>query len=125
MKVLRSFLRIYLAQDKLDSTVAFYEGLFGARCNMRFKYSGAGLELASIGPVLLVAGPEDRLSAFGHTQATFLVDSLDEFRRWLTESGSEILDEPKKVPTGRNMRASHPDGTIVEYVEHAAEHSRV
>lgn len=112
-------MRIYLAPAKLDDAVAFYERLLGEKCELRFKYSEAGLELASIGSVLLVAGSEDRLAAFRQTQATFLVDSIDDFRSWLLESGAEILDEPKKVPTGRNMRARHPDGAVVEYVEHA------
>lgn len=117
MKVLRVLMRIYLAPAQLDYGVAFYEAVFGEKCDLRFKYTEAGLELAGIGPVLLVAGPEDGLAAFRQTQATFLVDSIDDFRSWLLEHGAVILDEPKKVPTGRNMRAQHPDGAIIEYVE--------
>lgn len=52
------------------------------------------------------------------TQITFLVDSIDDFRNWLLGAGAVVLEEPKKVPTGRNMRVRHPDGTIIEYVEH-------
>ena len=29
-----------------------------------------------------------------------------------------IIEQPKLVPTGMNMRGRHPDGMIVEYVEH-------
>jgi hypothetical protein len=29
-----------------------------------------------------------------------------------------IIEQPKLVPTGMNMRVRHPDGMIVEYVEH-------
>lgn len=117
MKVLRVLMRIYLASAQLDDGVTFYEAVFGEKCGLRFEYIEAGLELAGIGPMLLVAGPEDRVAAFRQTQATFLVDSIDDFRNWLLEHGAVILDEPKKVPTGRNMRARHPDGAIIEYVE--------
>ena len=55
---------------------------------------------------------------FRQTQATFLVDSIEDFKSWLLGTGAVILEEPKKVPTGRNMRVRHPDGTIIEYVEH-------
>jgi hypothetical protein len=30
----------------------------------------------------------------------------------------KITEPPKRVPTGSNMRVRHPDGTVVEYVEH-------
>ena len=62
---------------------------------------------------------EEKLHSFKSTRATFLVDSIDDFRNWLLNVGAVILEEPKKVPTGRNMRVLHPDGTIVEYVEHS------
>ena len=34
--------------------------------------------------------------------------------------GAAIVEPPKPVPTGSNMRVRHPDGTLVEYVEHHA-----
>ena len=52
---------------------------------------------------------------------TFLVDSLQAFKLHLEQSGVEILSQPKDVPTGRNMRVRHPDGLVVEYVEHTSE----
>ncbi len=56
MKVLRVLTRIYLAPSGLDKAVAFYEKLFCVKCDLRFKYVEAGLELASIESVLLIAG---------------------------------------------------------------------
>jgi predicted enzyme related to lactoylglutathione lyase len=111
-------MRIYLAPEDLDKTVVFYESLFGQECDMRFKYEEAGLELASVGLVLLIAGRKGRLRPFRETLATFLVDSLDSFRKRLLEVGADILEEPKVVLTGRSMRARHPDGVVIEYVEH-------
>jgi len=97
----------------------FYENIFGEKCRLRFKYADAGLELANVGSILLIAGSDEALFPFKTTQATFLVDSLNDFKDKLVQYRAVILEEPKKVPTGANMRVKHPDGTVIEYVEHA------
>jgi len=51
---------------------------------------------------------------------TVMVDSLAEWQHALAALGADIGEPPKRVPTGSNMRARHPDGTLVEYVEHHA-----
>ncbi len=119
MKVLNVSSRVYLQPDALDSAIAFYENLFNQTCRLRFSYSAAGLEIASIGHILLVAGSVENLEPFRKAHATFLVDNLDEFIFFLKQSGAQILSEPKEVPTGRNMHVRHPDGLVVEYVEHS------
>ena len=86
---------------------------------MRFKIPQIGLELAQIENILLIAGSDEALKPFRSTQATFLVDSLDEFKAYLKEKGAEIVRGPNKVPTGRNMTVKHPDGSVIEYVEHS------
>lgn len=118
MKVLEVLIRIYLNPADMDKTIGFYENVFGEKCQLRFKYSDAGLEVAMVGSVLLIAGSDEALKPFRNTHATFLVDSLNDFKDKLVQYGAVILEEPKKVPTGANMRAKHPDGTIIEYVEH-------
>ncbi len=70
--------RIYLAPADLDETVAFYEKIFGVKCDQRFEYAEAGLELAGIGPILLIAGSDEKLHNIKLTQATFIVDSIDD-----------------------------------------------
>ena len=80
---------------------------------MRFEIPQIGLELAQIGDILLIAGSDEALKPFRSTQATFLVDSLDEFRAYLEEKGAEIIRGPDKVPTGRNMTVRHPDGSVI------------
>jgi hypothetical protein len=66
---------------------------------MRFEILQIGLELAKIKSFLLIAGLNKALKPFRNTQATFLVDSLDEFKAYLKEKGAEIFPGPKKVPT--------------------------
>ncbi|GAK58937.1 hypothetical protein U27_05912 [Candidatus Vecturithrix granuli] len=85
---------------------------------MRFKYPEKELELASVGSFLLIAGSADHLQPFKDTKLTFLVDSIDEFMEFFAKHGSIILEYPKSVPTGKNMLVKHPDGLVVEYVEH-------
>lgn len=75
------------------------------------------LNLAQVGDILLVAGSDEALKTFRSTQATFLVDSLDEFKVYLEEKGAILIRGPNKVPTGRNITVRHPDGSVIEYVE--------
>ena len=121
MKIVGVLVRIYLPLDQLEESITFYEQLFAERSRLHFKYPETGLELAQIGSVLLIAGSDAALAPFKATQATFLVDSLSEYKEALLKSGASILREPKQVPTGMNMLAKHRDGTIVEYVQHAQE----
>lgn len=116
MKVLKILPRFYI--NDLNSALEFYEKLLDASAAMRFEIPPIGLELAQIGDILLIAGSDEALKPFRSTQATFLVDSLDEFRAYLKEKGAEIIRGPDKVPTGRNMTVKHSDGSVIEYVEH-------
>lgn len=125
MKILGVLTRIYLSLSELDNTISFYEVLFGEECRMRFKHHEVGLELAWVGSVLLIAGSQDKLKPFKSTSATFLVDSIDNYMGILLEQGAIILEEPRSAPirlndtrSGRNMRVRHPDGMVIEYVEH-------
>jgi predicted enzyme related to lactoylglutathione lyase len=117
MKILQILSRLYV--NDLNSAIEFYEDLLGSPAAMRFEIPQIGLKLAQIKNILLIAGSDEALERFRSTQATFLVDSLDEFKAYLEEKGAEILRGPNKVPTGRNMTVKHPDGSIIEYVEHS------
>lgn len=102
----------------MNDYLSFYENLCGQKCKLRFKYDEKGIELAAVGSFLLISGSENHLAPFKKTKITCLVDSVDDFKTFLQECGATILDAPKSVPTGRNMRARHMDGLVVEYVEH-------
>lgn len=117
MKVLKTLSRLYV--NDLNLAVEFYEELLGTPASLRFKMPQIGLELAQVRDVLIIAGSEEALKPFKSTQATFLVDSLDEFKAYLEEKGAELIRGPNKVPTGRNMTVRHPEGSVIEYVEHS------
>lgn len=115
MKIIHTSIRVYV--NELDKTIAFYENLLGQRSSFRFHHP-AGLELASVGNILIIAGTDQALETYRRTVATFKVDSIKEFHDFLVESGATILRGPQSVPTGTNMTVLHPDGSIFEYVEH-------
>jgi predicted enzyme related to lactoylglutathione lyase len=116
MKLLKNMIRVYVAN--LNEAIVFYEQLVGIKSQQRFVYAKAGLELASVGDFLLICGSEEVLKKFRETHTTLLVDSLAEYKEFLEGKGAIILEQPKEVPTGWNMRVKHADGLIVEYVEH-------
>ena len=76
-----------------------------------------GLELATVGRVLVVAGDEETLAPFRATQATLIVDDLDDCQSYLSAAGAEVVRGPQDVPTGRNLTAVLADGFQIEYVE--------
>lgn len=116
MKILKTLSRLYI--NDLNQALGFYEELLGTSSSLRFEMPQIGLELAQLGDILLIAGSDEALKPFRSTQATFLVDSLDEFKAYLEEKGAKLIRGPSKVPTGRNMTVRHPDGSVIEYVEH-------
>lgn len=116
MVIRQALTRIYV-QD-IDSVIEFYEGLFHNKCSLRFNYKEVSLELAQVGNILILCGSEKALEPFRDTKATFLVDSVAEFRNYLLKHGAKIIRDLRKVPTGVNMTVKHADGTIFEYVEH-------
>lgn len=117
MRVIKTLTRLYVRD--LDSALSFYEWLLNVKSNLRFRYPEMHLELVLVGDLLLIAGTEEALKPFRNTVATFIVDSVDEFQSQLERSGAKVLRGPREVPTGRNMTVLHPDGSIIEYVEHS------
>lgn len=115
MKVEQILNRFYVRD--ITPAIAFYENMLGQKCCLRFEYPEAGLELAQVGTILILAGTDEALAPFADTRATFIVDSVSEFREFLLESGATVVRDLRKVPTGRNLTVQHADGTVVEYVE--------
>ena len=108
--------RIYV--NDIDNAIDFYEKLFHTKCSLRFSYQEVNIELAQVESILILCGSEKALEPFRDVKATFLVDSIIEYREYLLEHGATIIRDLKKVPTGANLTMKHADGTIIEYVEH-------
>ncbi|MCX5195635.1 hypothetical protein OOK31_17275 [Streptomyces sp. NBC_00249] len=118
--MLATFARVYV--DDLEAALPTFVELTGEQPRLRFTYRG--LNLASIGGYLLLAGSEEALAPYRGTHATAIVESVDHVLRITEQHGGEVLDGPNEVPTGRNLTVRHPGGATIEYVEfHAAARS--
>lgn len=113
MTVLATLARVYV--DDLDVALPTFVELTGEQPGLRFTYRG--LELASIGGYLLLAGSEEALAPYRGTHATAIVESLDRILTISEQYGGEILDGPNEVPTGRNLTVRYPGGATLEYVQ--------
>jgi predicted enzyme related to lactoylglutathione lyase len=122
MKILNILVRRYLPLDRFEASVSFYEKLIGQKARLRFDYPAYQLKLAQVASILFIAGTDDSLVPFVGTHATFMVDDLQAYANYLPTVGAEILRPPKVVPTGWNMLVRHPDGSLIEYVEHRDKH---
>lgn len=108
--------RIYV--NDMDMAIDFYERLTGEKCANRFDYKQVGLEIARVDSLLIIAGTEQTLETFKGVAATFLVDSVSEYKDFLCQNGALVLKDIQEVPTGLNMTIKHRDGITIEYVEH-------
>jgi hypothetical protein len=114
MRILRTYARVYA--DNLDAVLAPLNAVAGEPVAARFSMPN-GLELATIGRVLVVAGDEQALEPYTATAATLIVDDLEECLLRLNQAGAHIVRGPQKVPTGRNLTAELPGDVQIEYVE--------
>jgi predicted enzyme related to lactoylglutathione lyase len=108
--------RVYV--NDMNSAIDFYERLTHEKCANRFEYKQVELEIARINNMLIIAGNDKALEPVRETSATFLVDSISEYKDFLIQNGSVIIRDIQHVPTGLNMTIKHEDGVIIEYVEH-------
>lgn len=116
MNIKRILTRIYI--NDINLAIDFYERLTNEKCANRFEYKPAGLEIARINNLLIIAGSDEALQPFKDITATVLVDSITEYKDFLIKNGATILQDIQQVPTGFNMTIKHKDGVIIEYVEH-------
>jgi predicted enzyme related to lactoylglutathione lyase len=112
MRSKKTLARVYTNDP--DRAIRFYESLTGTKALSRFGMPAAGLELAVVNDILIICGNDDALQQFRQTDATFLVDSLEEFHRVLVACGATVLHPPQPVPAGINMTVRHPDGSVFE-----------
>ncbi|MGG3623185.1 VOC family protein [Bacillus gobiensis] len=117
MNILKVYTPFFIRNNQLEESIAFYEQLLGERSDLRFSYHEAGMEIATVSSILLVAGPEGSIAPVKEMKLALLVDSLNEWKEELVKKGATILSEPQEVPTGYNMFVRHPDGSLVEYIE--------
>jgi hypothetical protein len=114
MRIFRTYARAYA--DDLDAVLAPLIAVTGESVSTRFSMPN-GLELATVGHVLVVAGDGQMLEPYRATVATLIIDDLGECLLLLNATGAQIVRGPQPVPTGRNLTARLPGGVQIEYVE--------
>lgn len=95
----------------LDAAIALYEELAQASAE---KFSFRDVELARVGPFLLLAGD---IAAYRDRTATIQVASLTPVLTALASAGGAIMEGPTPGPNGPRLIARHPDGAVFEYIE--------
>lgn len=120
--ILECYTRVFVDDGALDATSAFYQKLLAGRETLRFADTATGLELAAVSAtkmsVLIIAGSPARRAPFEATKLTIKVDVLDAVVAELRDT-AEQLEPVQSTPVGRKTRFRHPDGLVVEYVDHA------
>lgn len=122
MKVLHILVRHHLRWEAFDDAVAFYETLLGQQPRLRVEPLPGRLRIAQIGSMLLVGAAPDLLDAVSAIQAAYLVDDLAAYAETLPRRGATIVEPLSPIATGHYMVVRHPDGLLVEYVEHTHKH---
>jgi predicted enzyme related to lactoylglutathione lyase len=101
--------RVFVAD--LDAAIPLYQELAEARAE---RFGFRDVELARIGPFLLLAG---NTAAYRDRTATIQVASLAPVLAALESAGGEVIEGPAPAPNGARLIARHPDGAIFEYIE--------
>jgi predicted enzyme related to lactoylglutathione lyase len=97
----------------LEAAIPLYEELAQAPAA---KFGFRDVELARVGPFLLLAG---NTAAYRDRTATIQVADLAPVLAALESAAGEILEGPSPAPNGTRLIARHPDGAIFEYIESA------
>jgi predicted enzyme related to lactoylglutathione lyase len=105
--------------DGFDAAVAFHEELFGEPARLRLELLDGRLRIAQVASMLFTAAEPGLLPPAPPLDAVYVVRGLDEFAVHVASVGAEVLQPVTEIATGRNMVVRHPDGGVIEYVEHA------
>jgi predicted enzyme related to lactoylglutathione lyase len=98
--------------DDLDAAVPFYERLADGAEAKRFAFRD--VELASVGPFLLLSG---NTAAYRDRTATLVVKDLGPVLAAIESAGGEAVEGPAPGPNGERLIARHPDGSVFEYIQ--------
>jgi len=114
----RLLARVTVRPEELDDRIALYESVLGVPCDARMPMPDAGLELATVGSVLLIANPGTPGEAARATAFTLLVASAPDHVAALERNGAAVTEPVATGPAGRRARVRLPDSTLVEVIDH-------
>jgi hypothetical protein len=108
--ILQVLARVYV--DDLEAALPAYRALADGAEPRRFSFGA--VELARVGPFLLLSGD---VSAYRDRVATITVRALEPVLAALAAHGGTVLDGPAPGPNGRRLVARHADASVFEYIE--------
>ena len=116
----RAFARVFCDQGTLPQTVRFYEAVAGTTLDMDMDIPESGLHVVAVGPFLILEMDQslDRAAQASQTHVTLLNAHLDEAVNRAVAKGAVVVQERWESPPGPGVRLRHPDGLLVEYLEH-------
>ncbi len=100
--------------EDIDAALPLYRALAGSPSAPPQRFAFKDVELARVGPFLLLSG---NTAPYRNRVATLLVRDLDAVATTITHAGGDLLDGPAPGPNGRRLIAAHPDGSVFEYIE--------
>lgn len=100
--------------EDLSGAVEAYRVLAGETSVRRFSHGA--VDLAWVGPFLLLSGPQEELVRVRRA-ATVLVHDIASALAAVRLSGGQVFQGPAADPNGSSVIAQHADGAIFEYVE--------
>lgn len=121
----RIFARVFCKPGRLLATVRFYRQLTRARLDMDVDIPEAGVHVVAVGPFLILELDAEQHGLAAQTTVTVLNADLDEAVARQVTAGAEIVQERWTSAVGAGTRLRHPDGLIVEYLEHRPSHDDV
>lgn len=113
----RLLARLNVHPDVLDERIAFYERALGVACDSRTPIPEAGLELATVGNLLLIGNPNPPSEVAQATAFTLLVASVSDYLADLESTGAEATEPISTSPAGHRSRVRLPDGTLAEIID--------
>jgi predicted enzyme related to lactoylglutathione lyase len=115
MKVLSTSVPIFTRD--IEAAIERYEALTRETVRERFEVHEQGIEIAILGSLTIIAGPEKHIGALKNLRATFIVDSLNEYAAHLRSTGATMLQGPSPTPAGTNLIVRDVEGVVFEFVE--------
>lgn len=108
---------ITVQTDDLSTTTRFYEQAIGVPVDPDIDLGSEILTARTVGPILIVAGPESALREVSRLRGIIFVDDLPAAIKSAMADGATIAKEPTSLGGGQLAHLRHPDGSIFEYLK--------
>lgn len=117
----RVLVRVFAEPGHLEQTVRSYESLTGTALDMDLDAREHGVRIVAVGGYLVIEfdpAQSERFDLARRTLVTMIYADLDSAVETSVALGAEVVVPPRPSLVGRGAFVRHPDGLLVEYIEH-------